>query len=322
MGKSWPAMALLIAAALIGAHPARAQDAFAEAAPGGTQGPAAVAPSAPARIVSLDARDPVFAQYSRDVEQGYKATSRRGGGFIPAFYEYAPTAGDTVFSIAARCSIPVETLVSVNGIRTPDEALTGKTLFLPTGPGLFVPDQATSALEELLQKSFSGVDASIVVGGRNFAYVPGGRFNGEARVFFLDPSFILPLEEAELTSSFGRRQSPLSGQWEFHSGVDLRASEGTPVMAAKSGTVSFVGWSDVYGNYIVVKHEKDMESLYGHLSQTLVSQGAVVSRGAVIGLVGTTGLSTGPHLHFEIHVGAAPRDPRGLVKNTPALGPR
>ncbi|MDR3312023.1 MAG: M23 family metallopeptidase [Spirochaetaceae bacterium] len=274
----------------------------------------------PDRVIQgLNARDPVFADYSLRVEEGYKAASRRQADFVPAVYEYTAVAGDTVFSIASRCSIPYETLVSANGIRSSDEMLAGKKLFLPAGPGVFVPDDARNPVEELLKKTHTAAGNSVMVNGRGFDYLPGARFTGETRMFFLDPSFILPLAEGVLTSGFGNRQSPVSGQWEFHRGVDMGAPEGTPVMAAKSGKVNFVGANEIYGNYIVVAHANDMESLYGHLSKMLAEQGAVVARGDVIGQVGTTGMSTGPHLHFEIHAGKTARDPRGLIKNAPAL---
>ncbi len=114
-------------------------------------------------------------------------------------------------------------------------------------------------------------------------------------------SFMFPLTiPAPITSLFGWRLHPISGQYRFHGGTDLGAPQGTPVIAAVSGEVATADYLGGYGLAVVIRHEEGtQESLYGHLSEVFVKQGDLVNQGTVIGRVGSTGFSTGPHLHFE-----------------------
>jgi murein DD-endopeptidase MepM/ murein hydrolase activator NlpD len=102
-----------------------------------------------------------------------------------------------------------------------------------------------------------------------------------------------------ISSLFGWRQHPITGDRRFHSGIDLAAAEGTPVLAAYSGKVEISDWVGGYGLTVVLNHNSAQQTLYGHMSETFVSPGQWVERGTVIGRVGSTGNSTGPHLHFE-----------------------
>lgn len=112
-----------------------------------------------------------------------------------------------------------------------------------------------------------------------------------------------------VSSSFGYRRHPVSRRVKSHTGIDLAASTGTRLYAADSGQVVFSGWRGGYGRCIVIDHHNGYQTLYGHLSRTLVSSGANVRRGATIGLVGSTGVSTGPHLHFEVRQNGRPVNP-------------
>lgn len=105
-----------------------------------------------------------------------------------------------------------------------------------------------------------------------------------------------------VTSSYGHRENPFSGRGvETHSGLDIRAPMGAPVKAMAKGTVTFAGRKGGYGNCIVIKHASGYETLYGHLSKINVSAGEKIDIGQLIGNVGSTGRSTGPHLHYEVH---------------------
>lgn len=126
-----------------------------------------------------------------------------------------------------------------------------------------------------------------------------------AWAFRLDPNdtrFFYPLPEVvPFSSNFGWRAHPLTGDRRFHSGVDLAAPAGLPVHSAHSGTVVFAGWKGGYGNAVIVRYpDQQYETLYAHLSAILVKQGEVVPAKQVVGRVGSTGNSTGPHLHFEL----------------------
>jgi len=112
-----------------------------------------------------------------------------------------------------------------------------------------------------------------------------------------------------LTSGYGWRTHPVFGGKRFHNGIDIGAAHGSNVVAADSGTVIISAYSSGYGNYIVISHGNGMTTLYAHLSSRSVSSGTTVSKGQVIGLIGSTGVSTGPHLHFEVSVNGSRINP-------------
>jgi murein DD-endopeptidase MepM/ murein hydrolase activator NlpD len=112
-----------------------------------------------------------------------------------------------------------------------------------------------------------------------------------------------------ITSPFGWRSNPFGGSPEFHQGLDIAAPTGTTVTAAAGGTVIMAQWYGGYGNYILIDHGGGYSTGYGHLSAIYVANGQVVQRGQAIGAVGSTGQSTGPHLHFEVRIAGKPVDP-------------
>jgi murein DD-endopeptidase MepM/ murein hydrolase activator NlpD len=124
--------------------------------------------------------------------------------------------------------------------------------------------------------------------------------------------FIWPVT-GRLTSNFGYRRSPIWGGRNFHTGIDIANSYGLPINAADSGEVIFSGWWDGYGKAVVIDHGRSTATLYGHMSRIYVSAGQTVSKGQVIGLLGSTGYSTGPHLHFEIRKNGKPVNPRPFL---------
>ncbi len=112
-----------------------------------------------------------------------------------------------------------------------------------------------------------------------------------------------------ITSPFGWRSNPFGGSPEFHQGLDIAAPTGTAVTAAAGGTVIMAQWYGGYGNYVLIDHGGGYSTGYGHLSAIYVSNGQSVKRGQAIGAVGSTGASTGPHLHFEVRIDGKPVDP-------------
>jgi murein DD-endopeptidase MepM/ murein hydrolase activator NlpD len=120
--------------------------------------------------------------------------------------------------------------------------------------------------------------------------------------------FITPTNSV-VGSGFGLRVHPIFGRTRMHSGVDMGGPTGQPIWAAKEGRVIYAGRRGGYGNTVVVQHEGTVATLYAHLSSIGASEGDWVEQGEVIGLMGSTGWSTGPHLHFEVRVDGVPRDP-------------
>jgi len=116
---------------------------------------------------------------------------------------------------------------------------------------------------------------------------------------------------AHVTSEFGTRSDPITGKKSYHSGLDIGAAEGTPIYAAADGTVLYTKkLTTGYGYHVVINHGGKTTTLYGHCSKLLVSDGDTVKKGDKIALVGTTGRSTGPHLHFELMVDGVLKNPR------------
>lgn len=118
-----------------------------------------------------------------------------------------------------------------------------------------------------------------------------------------------PLDTIRITSSFGMREHPILGYTRMHMGIDFGAPTGTPVYAAGDGVVEKAGWAGGYGRWLQIKHSGGLETGYGHLSRWAVRQGEHVHQGQVVAYVGSTGLSTGPHLHYEIMVGGKKVNP-------------
>ena len=132
-----------------------------------------------------------------------------------------------------------------------------------------------------------------------------------------------PIESGWVSSSFGFRKSPFSDKHEFHPGLDIAAHKGTSVMATANGTVTFAGYMGTLGNAVVINHGFGIKTRYGHLSKVLVQQGQKIKRGDVIGEVGSTGRSTGPHLHYEVRLNDIPVNPEKymseyIAKNDPS----
>lgn len=126
-------------------------------------------------------------------------------------------------------------------------------------------------------------------------------------------SFIYPVN-ASITSPFGYRPHPVSGQQKLHTGTDFGAGSGTPVKASKEGKVVYSGSYGGYGNTVIIDHGGGIQTLYAHNSRLAVSNGQTVKQGQVVSYVGSTGVSTGPHLHFEVRVNGTPQDPMGYLK--------
>ncbi|WP_238393175.1 murein hydrolase activator EnvC family protein [Myxacorys almedinensis] len=132
--------------------------------------------------------------------------------------------------------------------------------------------------------------------------------NGEVIVISGTGQFVLP-SAAPVSSSFGWRMHPILGYQKFHSGIDFAADYGGTIRSADRGTVIFAGWYGGYGNAVIVDHGSGITTLYAHSSELYVADGQTVERGQAIAAIGSTGLSTGPHLHFEVRKDGEPVDP-------------
>lgn len=117
-----------------------------------------------------------------------------------------------------------------------------------------------------------------------------------------------------VTSGFGSRRDPFDGTVRAHHGIDLGLRAGTPVHAERDGVVTFAGQQHGYGNVVIIDHGNGVETRYAHCASLAVTTGDTVTEGAVLGTVGSTGRSTGPHLHFELRENGRPTDPESFIK--------
>ncbi|MDR2510454.1 MAG: M23 family metallopeptidase [Spirochaetaceae bacterium] len=285
----------------------------------------------PPQIARLDVRDVVFQQYLDDVAAGRQAVFSRhpvktleelASGLV--VYTYTPNADDDIFVITARCNIPYDAFVTLNRWQSRPLLSGTEPILMPSMPGLFIPDEPGNDLERLVMSGrLDAASVPLVIrlpsGEKTrFRFIPGDSFTPNERFFFLHPGyFIFPLRKYRLTSPFGMRLSPISGNARMHGGLDLAAPLGTPVFASRNGTVTETGNNATYGKYIIITHTSGWTSLYGHLSKIDVVKNQNVKAGAVIGTVGNTGMSTGPHLHFELRENGRPQDPRRVIISRP-----
>lgn len=278
-------------------------------------------------ISELSSQDPVFCQYSDDVKQARKALAEgKQGNELPLhFYLYQAKKDDTIIRIAARCGILYDALITLNAIETVKTKITGNMLILPTLPALYVAKQPSSDISRLTEAlcekmNIEPITITLPVGEKQqkkiqYQCFPNAVLDGTIRNFFFTPYYHFPLPHAVITSAFGMRKSPFTGKASYHAGIDLAAPEDTPVYACTDGIVIETAYSPVYGNYIMIRHIDNRVSLYGHLNSVSIRLHEKVKAGKIIGKVGSTGLSTGPHLHFEIREQGKAKDP-ALFINT------
>lgn len=206
-------------------------------------------------------------------------------------------AGDTLWNVARSSGVTVEALAAANGLSKRDILRLGRVLRVPASGTVVPAHPASRPAVPPRAAEGSGVPATVP------AAVPASPAQAARRFALRWPSAGI------VTSRFGWRVHPIFGRREFHTGMDIATRYGSPVVAARSGIVRFVGWMAGYGRLVVVDHDGGVETSYSHLSSALVNPGDRVAAGQVIGRIGNSGWSTGPHLFFEVRRNGVPVDP-------------
>lgn len=182
--------------------------------------------------------------------------------------------------------------------------------------------QINSGLEESVPPVSESGES--VAQSETVSQAAGGVPNREAAVVpanaTLDPvsysrPVVLPLSSIKITSAYGVREHPITGERDFHNGMDLAADEGADIYAVAAGTVVESEYSKGYGNHIRIRHADGSDSFYAHCSELLFQKGDAVKQGTVIAKVGSTGMSTGPHLHFSFLIGGKYVNPADIIKD-------
>ena len=247
--------------------------------------------------------------------------------------EYTVAPGDTVSAIADKFEVSMDTIRWENKLASISSIKPGQKLRILPVTGVLHKVARGETIYTIAKKYDANPQAVVDYPFNNFAdnetfalavgqelVVPDGK--KPAEVLWSPSKYVAQnTPNAGAVSGTGRFVWPIAGRitqrfsW-YHSGLDIATAYGTPVLAADSGTVMVAGWPDNsgYGIRVVIDHGNGLQTLYGHLSKVLVSAGQTINRGDQIGLEGSTGRSTGPHLHFEIHRGGARLNPLELLK--------
>jgi murein DD-endopeptidase MepM/ murein hydrolase activator NlpD len=204
--------------------------------------------------------------------------------------------GDTLSEIAASYGLSVDALRRANRLPPTGHLIVGETLRIPS-------TASPHAVSQSDQTSTSSGEALMLALQRHVERSP------QAPPVKAGQGFSWPVEGG-LTSPFGEREHVMGGGGaKFHAGLDISVPSGTPVQAAQAGIVVFSGYNGAYGKVVKLDHAHGFSTLYAHNSRLLVHVGQRINAGEIIGLSGSTGRSTGPHLHFEVHKDGWPVDP-------------
>ena len=229
------------------------------------------------------------------------------------YQTYRVKSGDMIGFIADAFDVTQDTIISVNNIKQSRLIQPGQYLKIPSMPGIIytvkkngetaetIAEKYKVSAEKTAQVNNVSLDTELKSGTSLF--IPEAELDWATRQEINGDLFKKPLHARYwLSSNYGWRNSPFNaGSRTFHGGIDMAVSQGTPIYAALDGTVSAVGYNATYGNYVIITHHSGYKTLYGHMKSTACRKGNFVYTNTVIGYVGSTGMSTGPHLHFTVY---------------------
>jgi len=232
--------------------------------------------------------------------------------------------GENISELAVSFGLNQDSIISLNKITNSRLLQIGKVLKIPNQNGILHNVKSTDTLDSIAEKYKVDKNAVQIVNelfsekitAGTDLFIPGARMDFAVLQEINGDLFIWPINGSiTITSPYGYRLDPFnSGYRQFHTGIDIRAGMGTPIRAAMAGRVSQVGYDNVLGNYVVITHHSGYRTLYGHMSVIRTRTGAYVTLGERIGDVGSTGLSTGPHLHFTVYKNGVLVNPRPLIR--------
>lgn len=234
---------------------------------------------------------------------------------------YTVSQGDTIGEIARDFGLNPDTLISLNSIKNSRLLRIGQVLRIPNQDGILytVKDgDSLGSIAENYQTDTADIQTvnelfSEQVNAGSSIFIPGARLEWMDLQEINGDLFIWPVR-GYITSRYGYRSDPFNERVrQFHTGLDIGSPTGTSIRAAMAGRVSAVGSDDILGNYVVLTHHSGYRTLYAHMSAVGVKTGAYVKTGDRIGAVGSTGHSTGPHLHFTVYKNGVTMNPLLLM---------
>jgi murein DD-endopeptidase MepM/ murein hydrolase activator NlpD len=233
---------------------------------------------------------------------------------------YTVKPGDTIGQIAWDFGLNQDTILSVNSIKNSRLLQIGQVLKIPNQDGILYQVKSDDSLAKIAESYEVEVSAlrtvnelfSERVNAGLTIFLPVGKLNLMDLQEINGDLFIWPVR-GYITSRYGYRASTFGGARHFHTGLDIGAHMGTPIRAGMAGRVSTVGYNETLGNFVVITHHSGYRTLYGHMSVVRIKTGAYVRTGDRIGDVGSTGLSTGPHLHFTVYKNGVTVNPAAVM---------
>lgn len=238
-----------------------------------------------------------------------------------SYSNYTVKGGDTISAVALRFGLNnISTILSVNEIENARRIRSGQSLKIPSMDGIlytvskgdsisFISSKFGIPLSNLLDAN--DLNDSMLMAGQKL-FVPGATLSSYDLRKAMGELFIYPIR-GRLTSRFGSRADPFTGVKSFHTGVDLAAPMGTSIKVSSDGRVADAGWQNIFGNYVIVSHGGGYQTLYAHMSKISVKRGQYLTQGDEVGKVGSTGYSTGPHLHFSVYKNGKMIDPFSVL---------
>ncbi len=251
--------------------------------------------------------NPLKEFYSANIENINKDYARAEKVKSPLLVqEYTIQKGDSLWNLAKKFSIGIETIISFNELKNVHLVQPNTKILIPNRDGLLYKKKGNESLSEVVE-IYKADYKSIAFFNHNHNglfednfFLKDVRLNFRQRMELLGSEFLKPISIIKLTSGYGFRIHPVTKKRSFHKGIDIRGRIGEKVYAARGGYVSFSGVSSGFGKVVYINHTKNYQTVYGHLSKIFVRAGQRVHTQQLIGLVGNTGISTGPHLHFEV----------------------
>lgn len=240
-----------------------------------------------------------------------------------SYSSYRVRSGDMIGVIAENFNITEDTVISVNNIRSSRLLQIGTYLKIPSIPGILYTVRKDGETADDIAKKYKIDTAKLCAVNKvaeaeslsagTMLFLPDAQMDWVTRQEINGDLFKKPIHARwYLSSNFGWRQSPFTGARSYHGGVDMACPQGTRIYAAMDGKVSSTGFNNTYGNYVIITHHSGYKTLYGHMSAIAAVRGQYVNTSTVIGYVGSTGLSTGPHLHFTVFKNGKQVNPRNL----------
>lgn len=240
--------------------------------------------------------------------------------------EYIVQRGDTISGIAQEYALSMDAIIASNNISNAGLLRIGEKLKIPNMDGIPYTVKPGDTLEKISKTM--GVPFTVILDANDIQdsnikadtilFIPGAKMkkdelNKALGISVGGDSFVYPIR-GRLTSPFGWRDDPFTSARIYHAALDIAATLGTPIKASMKGTVSSAGQNAIYGKFVIITHSNGYQTMYGHMSAISVAQGTSVEQGAKIGEVGSTGRSTGPHLHFALFKNGRAVDPLEFLK--------